>query len=117
MSSRLTDEPPHHRPGYVWPAEQVAFAEAYHAAVEAGGIASGLVLVFTKHGINGTAGFLRDAKYHRAQLAKAASDLKRVGGFDDLARLTAVAATLKPKGPPTFDQRMAAKRKRRSFQK
>jgi hypothetical protein len=89
-----------------WSPEQVAFAEAYHKAVADGGIAAGLVLIFTRHKLNGAACFLRDVKINREQLKQAARDLKRVGGFDDLARLTAVAA------PPTFDQRMAAKRKR-----
>jgi hypothetical protein len=79
-----------------WSPEQIAMAEAYHAAAEQGGIASGLVLLWTQFGPEKTASFIGDAKYYKFQLIQAAADLKRVGGFPDLARVVAVAVQMKP---------------------
>jgi hypothetical protein len=112
--TRLTDDPPWNRPGFVWPPEQVAFAEAYHKAVAEGGIAAGLVLVFARHGLSACGGFLREAKYSRQQLRQAAADLERVGGFPDLATLTRLAADRKPPAPPNWRTRLDARHRRRT---
>jgi hypothetical protein len=95
-----------------WTPAQNAFADAYHNAVARGGIAAGLVLMFTRHGLSGCGGFLHDVKYTRQQLRKAAEDLKRVGGFEDLANLTSLAAARKPSAPPHWRTRLNARRRR-----
>jgi|SRR6516164_4144528 hypothetical protein len=96
-----------------WTSEQIVASEGYQKAIDEGGIAAALVFTFTRYGLSRTAGFLREAKYNKAQLFKASVDLKRVGGFDLLARLVATAAEMKPKGPPSWKQRVAAKNRRR----
>src|SRR5215475_13586227 len=72
-----------------------------------------LVLILTRFGLGGIAGFLREVKCDRERLRQAAADLRRVGGFDVLVDLVEVAATMKPKPPPTWrhgqHKRMAAR--------
>jgi hypothetical protein len=98
----------------VWTPEQNAFAEAYHKVVAEGGIAAGLVLIFVRHGLAACGGFLHDAKYNRQQLRQAAQDLKRVGGFEDLANLALVAADMKPKAPPHWRTRIDTRHRKRT---
>jgi hypothetical protein len=114
MSNRLTDDPPHHRPGFVWSPEQIAMAEACEKAKQEGGIAAVLVLICTRFGMEGCGGFLREAHYHRQELRKAAADLRHVGGFDDLATMTEMAAEMKPKAPPSWRARLNARHRKRT---
>jgi hypothetical protein len=113
MSSRLTDDPEHQRPGFTWPAEQIAAADSYAQAVNDGGIAAGLVFLVTRYGLGGTAGFLRECKYNRRDLKQAAATLKHVGGFDDLATMAELAAKDKSPPPPSWRQRQRTKMRER----
>jgi hypothetical protein len=113
MAQRLTDVSEWERPGWIWSPEQESVAQAYHEAVEAGGIASGLVFIWTRYGLEKTASFIGQAAYSREQLRTAAAALKRVGTFPLLAQVVDVAAALKPRTPPSWRSRINAKHRRR----
>jgi hypothetical protein len=101
MPWKPTDDPGWLR-DKVWTPEQNAMAQACEACES---FAEVLVLILTRFGLEGTAGFLREVKCDRQRLRQVARDLHRVGGFDVLADLVEVAGTMKPKPPPTWHQR------------
>jgi hypothetical protein len=114
MPTRLTDEPAHQRPGFQWSPEQIATSEAVDKAMSEGDVAAVLVLIATKFGMECCGGFLREARYYQQQLRKAADDLRRVGGFDDLAALAELAAKTKAKAPLSWRARLSAQRRKRT---
>jgi hypothetical protein len=97
-----------------WTAAEREFIEGHR---QCRNLAEQIVYVYkSHHGLKGAILYIRDRKADRKHFREAAETFRRVGGkdFESLAFAIDYVIKTKPKPPPPWKARMAAKHKRRT---